>query len=94
MNSRLPKVFANPISKNINCNLEERNINNNEEVIDIDDILDVSNKYLFNHKYLITLKNNKVLESSIISRNNNKLLTIDNDVLDINNIKSIVEIKK
>lgn len=95
MNPNLPKVYANPDSFNLNRNMLESNINNNSFSKDnIDEILDSSNKYLFNHRYLITLKDNKVVESSIISKYNNKLLTIDNDVLDIDDIKSIVEIKK
>ena len=95
MNPNLPKVYANPDSFNLNRNMLESNINNNSFSKDnIDEILDSSNKYLFNHHYLITLKDNKVVESSIISKYNNKLLTIDNDILDIDNIKSIVEIKK
>ena len=95
MNPNLPKVYANPDSFNLNRNMLESNINNNSFSKDnIDEILDSSNKYLFNHSYLINLKDNKVVESSIISKYNNKLLTIDNDILDIDNIKSIVEIKK
>ena len=95
MNPKLPKVYANPDSFNLNHNMAENSINNSSfSNRKIDEILDSSNKYLFNHRYLITLKNNKVVESSIISKYNNKLLTIDNDVLDIDDIKSIVEIKK
>ena len=92
MNSKLPKVFVNPIKGNINNNQDVMSISE-ESSINLDDIFD-SSKYLFKHRYLITLKNGEVITSSIISRRANKLLTIDNDVLDEDSIKSIVEIKK
>lgn len=92
MNSKLPKVFVNPIKENINNNQDVTSINE-ESSINLDDIFD-SSKYLFKHRYLITLKSGEVITSSIISRRGNKLLTIDNDVLDEDSIKSIVEIKK
>lgn len=92
MNSKLPKVFVNPINENINNNQDVTSINE-ESTINLDDIFD-SSKYLFKHRYLITLKSGEVITSSIISKRGNKLLTIDNDVLDEDSIKSIVEIKK
>ena len=92
MNSKLPKVFVNPIKGNINNNQDVTSINE-ESSINLDDIFD-SSKYLFKHRYLITLKSGKVITSSIISRRGNKLLTIDNDILDEDSIKNIVEIKK
>ena len=92
MNSKLPKVFVNPIKGNINNNQDVTNISE-ESSINLDDIFD-SSKYLFKHRYLITLKSGEVITSSIISRRGNRLLTIDNDILDEDSIKSIVEIKK
>ena len=92
MNSKLPKVFVNPIKGNINNN-QDVTSTNEESSINLDDIFD-SSKNLFKHRYLITLKSGEVITSSIISRRGNKLLTIDNDILDEDSIKSIVEIKK
>ena len=56
MNPKLPKVYANPDSFNLNHNMAENSINNSSfSNREIDEILDSSNKYLFNHRYLITL---------------------------------------
>ena len=86
----LPKVYINKINHNINNNqleskVEDRNIN-------IDSILS-NDKYIFNHKYIITLKDNEIIDS-IISKSNNKLLTLENKWIDINDIINISEIKK
>ena len=61
--------------------------------LNLDDVFN-SSKFVFNHKYVITLSNGRVITSSIISNYDNKILTIDNDVININDIKSIREIKK
>ena len=78
---------------NIKCCTYIDNLSHKKISINLDDIFD-SSKYLFKHRYLITLKSGEVITSSIISKRGNKLLTIDNDVLDEDSIKSIVEIKK
>lgn len=91
MNKNLPRVYANKNINNKNNQAESR-LNKREE-LNIDDIFDDS-KYTFKRKYLITLNNNNVIESSIISRQHNNLITIDGDIIDIANVKSIVEIKK
>ena len=92
MNSKLPKVFVNPIKGNINNNQDVTSISE-ESSINLDDIFD-SSKYLFKHRYLITLKSGEVITSSIISRRGNKLLTIDNDILDEDFIKNTHKILK
>ena len=86
----LPKVYVNKINNNINNNqleskVEDRNLN-------IESILS-NDKYVFNHKYIITLKDNEIIDS-IISKSDNKLLTLDNKWIDINDIINIREIKK
>ena len=88
----LPKVFVNNIEKEI-INSQERTIIEEEKTIDLEQILS-NNKYSFNHKYKITLKNGNVIDDSIIQLMNNKILTIDNGWIDLNNIRYIVEIKK
>ena len=88
----LPKVFANTIDKEIN-NSQERAIVSEEKNVNLDEILS-SDKYSFNHKYKIELNNSLVVEDSIIQILSDKVLTIDNGWIEINNIKSIVEIKK
>ena len=89
--SDLPKVFVNKIDKTIRNNIEESTIN--KDMITIDDIFD-NNKYQFNHKYLIILNNGKEYKTSLIANYGSKVLTIDNELININDIKSIIEIKK
>ena len=88
----LPKVFANRIDREIS-NYQERAIVSEKKDVNLNEILN-NNKYSFNHKYNIELSNNSVIEDSIIQVLDSKILTIDNGWISINNIKSIVEIKK
>ena len=88
--NELPKVFVNKIDKEIKNYQEESRISNK---IDFNEILS-EDKYSFNHIYLITLSDNTQIKDSIIGKKDNKILTIDNNYIDINNIKNIIEIKK
>ena len=88
---KLPRVFVNKINNEIKNNQEETIIKNN--LIDYDEILS-NNKYVFNHLYLITLNDNTQIKDSIIKKNNNKVLTISNNWINIDDIKNITEIKK
>mgnify|MGYP004632128415 FL=1 len=93
MNNKLPKVFVNKIDKELKIN-QESTLSSSYVSVNLDEILDDKDKYLFNHRYLITLKNNTTLEDSIISKQNNKILTLDNHKIAIDDIKSITEITK
>jgi hypothetical protein len=86
----LPKVYVNKINNIINNNQLESRVENTH--LDIDSILS-NDKYTFNHKYIITLKDKEIIDS-IISKSNNKILTLDNKWIDINDIINISEIKK
>jgi hypothetical protein len=88
----LPKVFVNHIDKELNNYQRESKIND-MPVVDLSKILN-KNTYPFNHKYLITLNDNQEVTSSIIRVDDTKLLTIDNNIILIKNIKSVKEIKK
>ena len=88
----LPKVYVQRQDKEIK-NYQEEAIVNNKKDINYKEILS-DDKYLFNHTYLIILNNNTQIKDSIISIKNNKILTIDNSWIDIDNIKDITEIKK
>ena len=95
MKNKLPRVFVNKIDKPIRHSQRETLVG--EEMVsyvNLDDVLNNKNTYSFNHKYRISLKNNMVVESSIILKDNNMILTIDGDKININDIKNIVEIKK
>lgn len=91
MNNKLPKVFVNKIDKVLNVN---QDYTRSTSSINLETILDDKNKYLFMHKYLITLNDGKTLEDSIISRKGDFLLTLNNKQVHLNDIKSIVELKK
>lgn len=93
MNERLPKVFVNKIDKTLNVNQEKTISSRKNSSLNWDKILDDKDKYLFNHQYLITLNNNETIEDSIISKQQNKILTLNGKKIDISDIKSVVEIK-
>lgn len=86
----LPKVYVNKINHKINNNQVESKVENQH--LDIDSIIS-NDKYTFNHKYIITLKDKEIIDS-IILKNNNRLLTLSNKWIDINDIINISEIKK
>mgnify|MGYP000481384806 FL=1 len=94
MNERLPKVFVNKIDKTLNVNQETTISSRKNSILNWNKILDDKDKYLFNHQYLITLNNNETIEDSIISKQQNKILTLNGKKIDISDIKSVVEIKK
>lgn len=94
MNNKLPKVYVNKIDKNLNINQESTISSTKPSNVDLDIILDDTNKYLFNHRYLITLKDNTTLEDSIISKKNDSVLTLEGRKIAINKIKNIIEISK
>ncbi|CCY89160.1 unknown [Mycoplasma sp. CAG:956] len=94
MNERLPKVFVNKIDKTLNVNQEATISSRKNSSLNWNKILDDKDKYLFNHQYLITLNNNETIEDSIISKQQNKILTLNGKKIDISDIKSVVEIKK
>ena len=52
-----------------------------------------SKNYIYKIKVEITLKD-KVFETYIIGKTNNKLITLENNFININDIKNIKEIKK
>ena len=89
--NKLPDVYVNKIDKMIRNSQEESVLTNNS--ISLDEIFNPS-VYQFNHKYLITLRNGKQYNTSLIANYGSKVLTIDNDLININDIISIKEIKK
>ena len=92
MNNKLPKVFVNKIDKVLNVNQDYTRSTSSS--INLETILDDKNKYLFMHKYLISLNDGKTIEDSILSKRGENILTLDNGFIKLNSIKSIMEIKK
>ena len=85
MNNKLPKVFVNKIDKVLNVN---QDYTRSTSSINLETILDDKNKYL------ISLNNGKTIEDSILSKRGENILTLDNGLIKLNSIKSIMEIKK
>lgn len=82
--NKLPKVFANPINKNINNEQKyfksDRNISSGVSISDIDNLLN-SNRFIYRSKVRINGE-----EKVIIKRVGDYLLTIDNERININDI--------
>lgn len=93
--NKKPKVFANKIDKKINNN-ETYYKTDQEKVIDfpkgdinkkIKDIFN-SSSYLYRANVVIKLKNGEVTKK-IIGKNNNHLITIDNELIPVEDILDI-----
>ncbi len=93
MKEYLPKVFVSPITKKIDNDQEVfmGNSRDDKSVSEVLDSLFTNDTYTFRRKFEIKT-NNEVITTSIISRQGNKLLTLDNRYIDILDIKSIKEI--
>lgn len=99
---KLPEIYKNNINKKISNNKKVcylKNINEKEEVIENNDIEDVLSKifsglgYSYNIPVLIETKTNKY-ETSLITKTKRNLVTIDNDIIPINEIINIKILKK
>lgn len=101
MNKKLPKVFANKIDKDISNNAnvyysshetkeEIRTDNKSENKNIYQKINDIfsSEKYVYKAEVNIKLKDG-VKNAKIIGHNNGYLITIDNELISINDIKDI-----
>ena len=97
--TKLPDLYTNHFDKKIDNSLEFIKINNKEEIKTfskneinkkINDIFK-SSSYIYKIKVRITLEN-KVLEEYLIGRNNIDLITINNELIHISDIKNIEEI--
>ena len=93
----LPHIFKKNIdSKHINnkrvsyaSNKINNDIDNNIYIFDKLDKLFKSSRYVFNIRVIIKTKS-KVYDTKIISRNNNNLLTVDDDVIPIKEISELI----
>jgi len=96
---KLPNLYTNTFDKKIDNSIEYITIsNNNIKQINnnynlkrkIDNIFKSSN-YIYKIKVEITLKD-KILNEYIIGRNNNKLITYNNETINISDILDIKEL--
>jgi len=93
------KVFVNKIEKNLKNNQDycevvendDRKVlsNINENIEDKIDRLFNTNGYIFNVDVKI-ITDNKIYNTKIASRVGNNLITLDNNIIEINDIKDIV----
>lgn len=100
MEKKLPKVFANKIDKNLNNNetvYYDKNEVRSEQKDNSSSIFTVNQKinqifssarYVYKADVIITTKNGKV-NKRIIGRNRNELITMDNEVINVNDILDI-----
>lgn len=100
MEKKLPKVFANKIDKNLNNNATvyyDKNEVRSEQKDNSSSIFTVNQKinqifssarYVYKADVIITTKNGK-MNKRIIGRNRNELITMDNEVINVNDILDI-----
>lgn len=97
MDKDLPNIYKGVVNSNNNQDksiLKEEKIEKNEVLKnnnvekEIRDIF-TSKDFIYRADVLITLKNNEKLKKTIIGTNNNSLITIDDELIDINNISQI-----
>lgn len=91
MNKKLPNIFKGIVSKNNNQDISF--INKEEEnKVDvkkqIKNILN-SSEFVYKADTIITLNTGEVLEKTIIGRNNNSLITIDDELIEVDSISKI-----
>jgi len=98
---KLPDLYTNSFDKKIDnsldyitinntSNIENRNSNKYDIKKKIDNIFK-SSSYIYKIKVEITLKD-KVIVENIVGRNNNKLITFNNDTINISEILDIKEL--
>lgn len=98
----LPKVFHNKVNKNFNNNrsfyysnnepIEEEKKDTRTITQKINDIFSSPN-YIYKANVEITLKDKRIVKR-IIGRNKNYIITMDNDLISINDIIDIKSLKK
>ena len=90
MKKNLPKVFKNTIDKKINNNKTfAYGDNNKKKEIDINNFF--KQNTIYRKEVKITLEN-EVVKKKIIGRSLDHLITIDNELIKIDDIKKIEEV--
>lgn len=96
MKEELPKVYANKIDRNLNNSqdiyYQDHTENNNSKDVrsvnkKISDIFNSSN-FIYKSRVKITTYD-KTFTKTIVGRKNNSLLTMDNEIININDIIDI-----
>lgn len=104
MDKKLPKVFANTISKELNNNERvyyeknedvkkeakpKKKVSNNLNINQKINKIFGSSKYVYKADVKITFKDGNTLNKKIIGRNKNELITMENELIDISLISDI-----
>ena len=100
MEKKLPKVFANKIDKELKNNeIVYYNKNEDRKIEEKDPLSSLtvnqkinqifsSTRYIYKADVVVTTKNGK-MNKRIIGRNRNELITMDNEVINVNDILDI-----
>lgn len=101
MNNNLPRVYASPINKALNNNLEYyvsniddmnlRSVKQENIPRKINEIF-ASPNHVYKSKVKIVLNNNEEFETTIVGKTNNYLLALNGDKISIDNIINIDKI--
>jgi hypothetical protein len=94
---KLPEIYKNNINRHINnnkkyCYLENINESNSESLDDKLNYIFKSTHHPYNINVIIKTKD-KVYNTSLVTKKKNNLITIDNDIIPLNEIVSL-DIKK
>lgn len=96
---KLPSLYTNSFDKKIDNSLDYVRINNKEEIKSLSpnelnkkiDNIFKSKNYIYKIKVEITLKD-KIFETYLVGKTKNNLITLDNKLININEIENIKEI--
>ena len=94
---KLPEVYKNEINKIINNNKDKCLVTKEDRLIKKDKINEISLDDIFNgigysYNIPITIKTkNKEYNTSLIAKTNNNVITIDNDIIPINEIITLTK---
>ncbi|MBQ2640225.1 MAG: hypothetical protein IJF92_05665 [Bacilli bacterium] len=89
---KLPKIYQNNINKNINNNKRITYVNNKDNIFSVKNTLDkifTGVGYSYNIPVIIET-NDKVYDTSIVTRTKRNIFTLDNDVIKIEDINNII----
>ena len=89
------KVFVNKIEGKIGNNQSSCEVEEQEIISDNSSVEEKLNKLLNTNGYIFNIKvkiitNNKTYDTKIASRIGNSIITLDNDVINIDDVKDIV----
>lgn len=87
---KLPKIYQNKIDKNIHNNKEIDYVKeSNKNIKEVLNIIFNGEGYSYNKEVIIET-NNKVYDTYIITRTKNNIVTLEDEIININDIKDII----